>query len=779
MEQDIICAIKHGPRHTMRPIKRSSLRVHIWVFSIVLSLILGLVWRDEPGLDRALATPLRSILDRSDRPEPLPPSASHPSRAEPTSSKAAGADPGHEALLAEGVLTLLRQYHLRPQSLDDSTSETAFELFLLNLDPYKLYLTEADINRLRHHALLLDDQFAQGQFALAHEAGALRRKRAALVADWVDGLLAAPFDFTRLEWLETNGKERPFCRDDTALRERWRQVLKRQVLTRMERAKRTATAQREAAAVSVQSNGGHQTEAQLEAETHAKFAEQYRERFKRMAQEDRSDDLERFVNAFVRVYGPHTTYLSPFRKEDFDIHISGSLEGIGAVLRQEEGFIKVQRIVPGSASWQQGQLKPEDIILAVAQDGEEPVDVVDTRFRDIIRLIRGKKGTVVKLTVRKPDGKVVVIPITRDVVRLEAIYAKAAILEHEDMPGRFAYLTLPKFYGHIRGSRATTPARRASADIRRALMQLRNEHVRGLVLDVRGNSGGLLREAVRVSGLFIKTGPIVQTRGAAGQHWVLRDNDNTIAFDGPVVILVNRFSASASEILAAALQDYERAVVVGSVTHGKGTVQHLYSLDQAMHSKAMRQATVPRLGTLKITRYQFYRLNGDSTQIRGVTPDVRLPDPAAHLDIGEGAKMYAIPWNAIEPVTYARWSHHWKVESLRAKSLARQAHNNAFTKIKALTELLEKRRHNTIVSLDKATWMQQRAREEAAQDALQLADHVRFTVQPVEYASNVNLPPAARAAVAADWATGLQGDPWIEEALRVLNDMAATSTTAP
>ncbi len=686
---------------------------------------------------------------------------------------AARFDGKRESLLAEGILSLLRDRHLRKRALDDATSQTAFDIFLTSLDPRKLYLTQAHVDQLRQYAHQLDDQLARGRFELAHIAGAMKRKRVKLVSEWVTARLQQPFNLSRSEQHETKGKARSFCQTDNALRDRWRRVLKREVLAFMHRIKNP-----EASTANDEANNGTKparakTDGELEEEARGKLEKRYQARFDRLAKQTSEDDVEQFLNAFVQVYDPHTGYLSPYRKQNLDIRMSGSLEGIGALLRMEEGFVKVQRIVPGSASWRQGQLKAEDIILAVAQDKGEPVDVVDARLQDVVQLIRGKKGTIVKLSVRKPDGKIVVVPIKRDVVRLEDTYAKAAILRVERDSAPFAYIHLPKFYGNVRGRAGGKGAKRQAAeDVQRALAPLQQAQVRGLILDVRGNSGGLLQEAVRLSGLFIKKGPVVMTRDTEGRQKVLRDKDASVEFDGPIVVLIDRFSASASEILAAALQDYARAVVVGSTTHGKGTVQYLYSLDRAVNSSGRLSPDATRLGTLKLTRYQFYRINGDSTQLHGVAPDIQLPDPAAHLEAGEGTKEHAIPWNTIEPVRYTMWSPSWSTDRLRALSQTRQANNAAFAKVKAQSELLTKRRDNTVEDLKKDTWFQQRKQDLEALEALKLDDKKRFSVTPVPYDVNADVPEDTRAAMESEWIESVQDDPWLEEVLHIVSDMA-------
>jgi carboxyl-terminal processing protease len=676
-----------------------------------------------------------------------------------------------EALLAESILALLRERHLRKRALDDTTSKTAFVAFLVSLDPSKLYLTQAEVNQLRQYDRLLDDQLASGHLDFAHLAGSLKRKRVKLVSGWVEARLRRPFDLSLAERYETEGTARPFCQNDQDLQERWRRELKREVLAFMYRAETQEASKTASDASDGPEPAGAKTDDELEAEARDKLSKRYRARFERLAKQTAEDDVEQFLNAFVQVYDPHTGYLSPYDKQNLDIRMSGSLEGIGALLRMDEGLIKVQRIVPGSASWRQGQLQAEDIILAVAQGDEEPVDVVDARLQDVVQLIRGRKGTIVKLSVRKPDGSLVAVPIKRDVVRLEDTYAKAAILQTDPQAAPVAYIHLPKFYGNVRGQVEEDDKRQASEDVQHALAQLQPYRVRGLILDVRGNSGGLLQEAVRLSGLFIKTGPIVATRDAEGIQKVLSDKDPEVAFDGPIVVLIDRFSASASEILAAALQDYQRAVLVGSSTHGKGTVQYLYSLDRAVNSAALLQPDEIRLGTLKLTRYQFYRVNGGSTQLHGVTPDIELPDPAAHLEAGENAKENAIPWNTIEPVQYVLWRPSWNTDRLRMSSKTRQANNAAFAKVKAQSELLIERRKNTVEELNKDVWFKQRQEELDRLEALKLDDAKRFIVKPVPYAVNADVPADTRAAMDDEWIKNVQDDPWLEEALYILADM--------
>ncbi|MCZ6873540.1 MAG: carboxy terminal-processing peptidase, partial [bacterium] len=390
----------------------------------------------------------------------------------------------------------------------------------------------------------------------------------------------------------------------------------------------------------------------------------------------------------------------------------------------------------------------------------------------VVMLIRGAKGTVLKLTVRKPDGNLQVIPITRDVVQLEAAFAKAAVLQLNHLAGRFAYIDLPKFYGQTSRRRSTAAKRRTASDLLLALQKLNSTGVRGLILDLRGNTGGLLNEAIQATGLFIPSGPVLQMRNIDDKQWTRADQDKRIFYQGPMVIMVDRFSASASEILASALQDYGRAVIVGSVTSGKGTVQKFFSLGKAASAQPDRQAGEVSLGTLKLTILQYYQVKGESIQLHGVLPDIPLPDPAAHRQTYERLRTHPITEHAIAAVPYKPWPHLWKLPELRAHSIARQATHAAFDSVKARTAFLVQQLANTVVSLNQTTWLQQRQQAENTLSTLQLDETPRFAARPLEYISVSTMPAQTRADKAAAWAKKIQSDIWIEEALRILSDMA-------
>jgi carboxyl-terminal processing protease len=499
-----------------------------------------------------------------------------------------------------------------------------------------------------------------------------------------------------------------------------------------------------------------------EAKARADVAKSYAARFTRLAHPAEGDAAADVVNAVASSVDPHTSYLPPADKANFDIQMHGSLEGIGAVLREKDDYVEIVELVPGGAAWRQGQLDPGDLILAVSSGKQESVDAVNMRIDEVVGLIRGPKGTVVTLRVRKATGLEETVAITRDVVVVEEAYAKAAVITKKGQPP-YGYIHLPSFYG------GDGSPRDSASDVRRLLRELGAKKVAGVVIDVRGNGGGLLGDAIEMSGELIDAGPVVQVRDSNGRRQVLGDEKAGVDFAGPVVILVDRFSASASEILAGALQDYRRAVIVGtSPTHGKGTVQTLIDLDRATGGKL-------GLGVFKLTIQQFFRVNGSSTQRRGVTPDILLPDPAGYIESGERQLEHALPWSQIAPAKHEDWAATWNVASLAAASTARVANDPVFAKVTKLTQLMKAREADTRVPLAEADFTKQRERQRAELDAASPKldeSPKRFSVVPLDepapVAAGSNGKKDSRV---AKWRDNLARDPWVDESLSVLGDM--------
>ncbi len=709
-------------------------------------------------------------------------SAQDPVTAAPTLPEVA-AD-SREALLAKGVAHMLENEHLRHKRIDDEVSREAFSEYLKMLDPGKMFLLKDDVASLRAYETQMDDQVRAANLTLARAGTAMVRKRQQAIAARIASLLQTPFDFTVAEEMETDPDKLDWSPSENDLLERWRKILKLQVLERIttmeEMAKAVDKAKKDSPEAKKALAALKDVPATFEGKekkAREELAESFAARFIRLEATEPLEPAEMFLNALATVYDPHTVYLAPADKENFDIQMTGSLEGIGALLGEKDHYISVTELVPGGASWRQGDLEAGDIILAVAQAGKEPVEVIDMRIDKVVQMIRGPKGSLVTLTVKKPDGRIVVVPITRDVVEIEAAYARGAVLDLGPKHPAMGYIYLPSFYGNTRHDGSGTD-RSATQDVKKLLGELSKRNVNGVVLDLRGNGGGLLEHARDIAGLFIKQGPIVQTRYSTGEAQVLEDDDPSIAFGGEVVVLVDRFSASASEIVAAALQDYRRAVIVGTApTHGKGTVQVLLDLDK------LRPGLSKPLGVLKLTVQQFFRVDGDSTQWRGVVPDVLLPDPVAHIESGERYLDHSIPWSEVEALPYEVWpSSPWDVDTLIAQSMVRRTKQPSFAKIEARGALFKSRQADTMVPLEREAWMARRKRDEQALEAVDPEldkSKDRFSVNVIEYDGRKAIKDKDGSDAVAEWKQNLAHDPWVQEALYVLADMhsAGVKTT--
>ncbi len=600
---------------------------------------------------------------------------------------------------------VLRQqvgHHFSGKAVNDDLSRAAFQLYLKQLDYQKRYLLDTEVAQLRIYEQQIDDEIRSGSIRLVPQAEQSMSRAVARAERLVREILAQPFDFTVAEDYETDPDKLKFCHTEAELRERWRKDLKYRVLTRF-----LILAEDEAIADPAAMPKDKRIA--LEQQAREKVLKQHNDYFVRLHQETVQDQYDRYLNAFARAFDPHTNYLPPQSKEDFDISMRGSLEGIGATLRDDEGVIKVVKVIPGSAADRQGKLQADDIILAVAQGGEEPVDISDMRLRDAVALIRGKKGSEVRLTVKRAGHKPFVIPIVRDVVMIEDSFVKSAVIDDPASSRRYGYIKIPSFYRDFVESRNGDGGRNSTDDVRTALISLQQQGVAGLILDLRNNGGGALTDAVGVAGLFIERGPIVQVRSSGGATKVLEDQDPAVVYRGPLIVLVNQFSASASEIVAGALQDYRRALIVGSEhTHGKGTVQVILSLDDTLSLHNMDRY-LP-LGAVKLTTQKFYRVSGDSTQYRGVVPDIVLPDRQKHNKFGERYLDYSLPWDTIGAVAHPDWptGAAEDVPSLLAHSSKRVAADADFTEIRRIADTLAIRLDNTRQSLEIGTVLRER-----------------------------------------------------------------------
>ncbi len=541
------------------------------------------------------------------------------------------------------------------------------------------------------------------------------------------------------------------------MQDRWRKILKAEVFTRYLELEED-----------LKKSKDKKSQESLIQEAKSKVAKRYKDTFRRLRQETRQDHYDRYFNAVARSFDPHTNYIPPAGKEQFDISMRGSLEGIGALLREDDGFIKVMRIIPGSAAARQGRLQAEDIILQVAQGTEEPVDITDMRLSDAVRLIRGPKGSEVRLTVRKADGSKDIIPIIRDVVQIEETFVKSTVLPNPD-GSQVGLIYIPSFYRDFEKTSNGENARNSTDDTRNEIIALKNKGVDGIILDLRNNGGGALVDAVDIAGLFLPSGPMVQVKNSNGSVRVLNDDDPEVLYDGPLVVLVNAFSASASEIVAAALQDYRRAIIIGGPsTHGKGTVQTVIDLNENI--PLLQASNYDDLGALKVTIQKFYRITGGSTQSKGVEPDIPLPSLLESLKSGERYLEFSLPWSSIEPVSFVPFAGRpLRLEVIREASLRRVATNVKFKAIQDEIARVNRQVENSMVSL---VIDEMRNRQEESRLAKEKVGKQFGFVDDEEKAEEDGreIEEESQPSGAA-WLEEVRDDPYIEEARQIVTDM--------
>ncbi len=669
-----------------------------------------------------------------------------------------------DKLILQAVMDLLQKYHFQTTPIDDEFSRKVYDTYLDRLDGMKRFLILEDLDLLDDYRDSLDDLIRANDLRFFDLSYKIINKSIDKTKKWYPDILSQPFDFTITDSIETDGTKRSYAKNDEELREFWQSYLKYETLTRLaDKIKE----QDEAADIP---EGGRKSIAELEADARKDVLKVFDDWFVRLNKVRRSDRFETYINSITNVFDPHSDYFNPKEKEDFNINMSGRLEGIGARLQMDGDFTKVVMIIPGGPAWKQKELEVDDKIFKVRQEKEtEPIDVTGWLVDEVVQLIRGPKGTKVTLTVRKTDGSVREITIIREEVVLDEGFAKSAILELEGEVGNVGYISLPKFYADFENPKG----RSCAQDVEIEVKKLMAAGVKGIILDLRNNSGGSLNDVVQMSGLFIENGPIVQVKGRDAAPYVLKDKDEKVVYAGPLVVMVNTHSASASEILAAAMQDYGRAVVVGSQsTFGKGTVQRFLDLDRAVSG----HDDFKPLGDVKVTLQKFYRVNGGSTQLKGVIPDINLPDHQQYITSGEKELSYPMEWSEISPVEYGqRIVNLSKLNVIKKKSEERIQNSPLFEKVLANALRIKEIREQTVVPLQLDEYRAQDiAREEESKtykkafgkiDRLKPQNLLTDLVSIREDSSKLGRNEA--------WMETMGKDIYLEETLLIMKDLMA------
>lgn len=691
-------------------------------------------------------------------------------------------DSDRDKRLLNVITYVLENGHYEPRAIDDAFSKEVYNNFINGLDPLKRYFIASDIEEFSQYENQIDDQIKAKDLSFFDLVYERMLERMEDVKKIYPEILQHPFDYSKNDVINVDYEALEFAESKEALKDRWRMQLKFTTLSsyydlvesQKNEKKGDETEDDEndldkeqkdvkLTAKKKQEPKEPKTLKELEAEARESTLKSLDEYFDFAEDLERKDYFAMYLNTIVEGFDPHTNYFAPPDKDRFDLQMSGKLEGIGARLQKKNDYITVVEVISGGPAWRSEKIEVGDAIMRVLQEGEEDaVSVVGMRLDDAVKLIKGPKGTKVTLTIKSVDGTISDKTIVRDVVELEETYAKSSLIVQEDQ--RFGVINLPQFYFDMQDYKQ----RNAASDVKKEILRLKEEGMEGLVIDLRNNGGGSLRTAIDIAGFFIEKGPIVQV-ASPGNKRVLRDTSNDIVWDGPLVILVNELSASASEILAAAMQDYKRAVVIGSKqTYGKGTVQNLVDLNEMV-----RNSDMDDLGALKITSQKFYRVNGGSTQLEGVKSDVVMPDRYSYIDVGEKDYNNPMPYDKISPAKFNVWKNPIDVETIVAQSKERIEKNESLQLIDENAKWIKKRRDEKSVNLNYDTYVQNIERRKDETEKFKAIDkynnNLKFESLPYEVAlmetDSTLLEKRNR------WHKNLEKDVYVEEAVFVLQDL--------
>ncbi|WP_157472112.1 carboxy terminal-processing peptidase [Neolewinella persica] len=665
-----------------------------------------------------------------------------------------------ESVIIQTMMRNLERFHYQPMKIDDKFSNRMYDYYLNDVDGARLFFTQEDVGAFATNKFNIDDQVKAGSYEYFDLVQEHWTKSLDKTEGWYKEILAKPFALNSGTDITLPDDDSGWEPNDKALRQYWSDYMKRDVLNQI---------------INQQDEEADNADlkektpvAEMEKEAREKLVERYDGWFERMRKSPLSVRRSQYLNALTSMFDPHTTYYRPKDKETFDITFSGRLEGIGATLQNKDEYTKVSTIVVGGPAWKGKELEADDLIMSVRQqDEEEAIDIKDMLVEDVVGFIRGDKGTTVFLKVKKPDGSIKEISIVRDIIVIDDRFAKSLIVDGVGEGEKIGYINLPSFYADFEHE----DGRFSAKDIKAEINKLKDRDVEGIILDLRNNGGGSLRDVIDMTGYFIPEGPVVQVAGRGGQKEILSDRDPSVEYDGALVVLVNQYSASASEILAAALQDYGRAVIVGSTsTFGKGTVQRFIDMDRTIPGRT----DIKPLGTVKLTMQKFYRIDGGSTQLRGVVPDIILPDSRSLLETGERQQNAPLAWSQIEPAEYYQDVYRIDfMETLRERSNDRVARNATFLKIQENAKRVKRQSEMDTYPLTLAAYqaMDKANKEEAEQYKDLFGNVVIAGVANIEVDMEEIEVDESKKARNDEFKKSVGKDVYIQEALNILRDM--------
>lgn len=679
-------------------------------------------------------------------------------------------NPEKDKLLIDLITYVLEKGHYSPKDMDDAFSKNIYKNFIDGVDPLKRYFLNSDIEEFKQYETAIDDQIKIKDVTFFKLVYTRLTERIAQIEKIYPRILELPFNYSIDEELNVDYDKITYPNNIKALENRWRKQLKFTTISNYYDL--------------IEENGTNLNEKSTEGKSEdfenpkslIEIEIEARENTKSSMSEyfDFVNDLESkdyfgiFLNTIVEEFDPHTNYFAPSDRDRFELQMSGKLEGIGARLQKKNDYIKIVEVISGGPAWRGEHVEVGDMIMKVRQESEkEAVSIIGMRLDDAVKLIKGPKGTKVILTIKRVDGSIEEEIIIRDVVEIEETYAKSALIKKEDK--NYGLIDLRQFYFDMQNYKE----RNAASDVKKEIIRLKKEGMEGLIIDLRGNGGGSLRTAVDMAGLFIKEGPIVQVASSGSKKEVLNDNDDEIVWNGPLVILVNELSASASEILAAAMQDYKRAIVVGSKqSYGKGTVQNLLDLNQWLRNNEMGD-----MGSLKLTTQKFYRVNGGSTQLEGVKSDVVMADRYSYIDIGEKDYDNPLPYDKIEPANYEVWNGNIDYEKTISRSVERITKSQQLKLIDENAQWIKNRRDVTTVNLNYESYkkdIESRIDETKKFDSIDNYDN-KLIYESLPFEIELMKQDSTLFEKRKRWHKSLGNDIYIEEGINILQDLKSTN----
>lgn len=663
-------------------------------------------------------------------------------------------------LIIQLITYVLDQAHYLDKEINDEFSEKVFDTFLENLDPYKRYFYASDIEEFSKYKYLIDDAFKNPNLDFFELVYKRYTKRMLESEKIFNDILSKPFDFNKNEVCECDFEELDYVKTKDQLFDRWRKLLKIYVIENYHNEIEDDLRKSKEDSDFILRNP-----VLIEKKTRETLKETMQQNYAFISEEmQRSDWFSVYINSFVSQYDPNTSYLDPESKDRFDVDMSGNYAGIGARLQKKIDKVEITEVISGGPAWRDNILEKGDAILKVRQDKEdEPVGILNMRLSEAVKLIKGKKGTKVHLTVKKVDGTVTEVTVKRDIVLLEETYIKSSIVEKDN--NTYGLINIPKFYIDFDNQ----SNRDAAKDLRTEIERLKEQGIQGLVIDLRNNGGGALKTVVDMAGMFIKNGPVVQVKYFDKEKQVLSDRDRSVLWTGPLVILVNEGSASASEILAAAMQDYKRAIIIGgNQTWGKGTVQNVFPLN-----RMVRGNTNGDLGALRYTTQKYYRINGGSVQLEGVKSDINVPYRYKYLEFGEKDSENPLQWDEIDKVEFNTWNSNFNFEEAITKSNKRMANNEYLKLVDENAKWIKSVRDNKLINLNYDKYKLELEENSSITEKFKaLNDYsMNYSFKSLPYELDLIKNDSVLGLKRERWHKSLNKDFYIDEALNVLSDL--------